>query len=141
MLSLIISASLFSLIYAADNHKVKVGNDGLNFDPNTVKAAVGDTIEFQFYPMNHSVAQANYDRPCEPMSGGSDSKPIFSGFFPVDSSKTESDKMFSMMVNSSDPIWLYCSQAAHCKMGQVMVINPKYAISPMKLDLANDMQG
>jgi hypothetical protein len=31
-----------------------------------------------------------------------------------------------MIVNTTDPIWLYCSQTydSHCQAGQVMVINP-----------------
>ena len=34
-----------SLVYAA-NHEVTVGTGGLIYNPNTVTAAVGDTIEF-----------------------------------------------------------------------------------------------
>jgi hypothetical protein len=32
--------------------------------------------------------------------------------------------MFSMTVNSTAPIWLYCSQGKHCQSGMAMVINP-----------------
>lgn len=60
--------------------KVKVGNakGELVFDRPNVVAGKGDTIEFTFYPMNHSVAQSTFDKPCEPLDNG-----IFSGFFPV----------------------------------------------------------
>jgi plastocyanin len=125
MISLIVFTCLFPLLSFAAEHKVKVGSGGLAFDPDTVKAETGDTIIFEFYPKNHSVAQAAWDKPCVPLPGEGDMRPIYSGFFPVAEDKSESDKVFSMMVNNTDPIWLYCSQQGHCKSGQVMVINPK----------------
>jgi hypothetical protein len=85
---------------------------------------VGDIINFSFYPNNHSIAQASYERPCEPMSG-TDTQPIFSGFFPVEDGDEESKQIFSITINNTDTIWLYCSQGSHCKEGQVMVINQK----------------
>lgn len=39
--------------------QIKVGSGGLNFAPNSVTAAKGDVLEFEFYPMNHSVAMGN----------------------------------------------------------------------------------
>ncbi|TVY88760.1 hypothetical protein LAWI1_G007640 [Lachnellula willkommii] len=36
---------------------IDVGEDGLTFSPNSTTAAIGDTIEFHFYPEKHSVAQ------------------------------------------------------------------------------------
>jgi plastocyanin len=105
-------------------YDVDVGKSGLTFEPSILHASVGDTINFHFWPSNHSVAESTFDKPCQPKSGGIDIHPIFSGFIP--SKQSSSDTMFSMKVNTSDPVWLYCSQTEvdHCKNGQVMVINP-----------------
>ena len=35
---------------------ITVGKGGLVFNPETVTAAAGDTLEFSFYPQSHSVA-------------------------------------------------------------------------------------
>ncbi|MCJ1457641.1 hypothetical protein MMC28_008010 [Mycoblastus sanguinarius] len=64
----------FSL--AKDIH-IDVGKGGLIFDPDSVTAAVGDKLNFFFYPQNHSVAQSKFASPCQPEAGG-----IYSGFFP-----------------------------------------------------------
>ena len=56
--------------------KVDVGEHGFTFDPDTLQVAPGGKVEFHFYPGNHSVAQASFDRPCHPMSDSS----FFSGF-------------------------------------------------------------
>jgi hypothetical protein len=32
--------------------------------------------------------------------------------------------VFTVMVNSTDPIWFYCGQVGHCQGGMVGVINP-----------------
>ena len=107
---------------ATFTHEVKIGSSGLNMEPDTLTAAPGDLINFHFFAQNHSIAQSSFDKPCEPITSGTDA--IFSGFFPI--SKGESDKVFSMRVNSTDAIWLYCSYGDHCKGGQAMVINPPY---------------
>jgi plastocyanin len=64
---------------------VNVGNlkAELVFEPDTVIASVGDIINFHFYPINHSVAQSSFDKPCQPLQGGVGQIPIFSGFLPV----------------------------------------------------------
>lgn len=123
MFSSLIITSLLPMLSSAMEHTVKVGSGGLAFDPDTVQANQGDTIVFEFYPKSHSVAQAAFDKPCEPLSDD-DAKPVFSGFFPIDGDDTMSSTSFSMRVNNTDPMWLYCSQSNHCQSGQVMVVNP-----------------
>ncbi|OCL14251.1 Cupredoxin [Glonium stellatum] len=114
--SIIASASLVGLALAA-NHDVMVGMDGLTFTPNTTTAANGDTVTFHFYPMKHSVVQAAFATPCEPMAGG-----FYSGFVPTSSG--ESMTTFMITVNeTTKPIWFYCSQASHCQSGMVGAIN------------------
>ncbi|MCJ1430311.1 hypothetical protein MMC29_008228 [Sticta canariensis] len=96
---------------------VKVGDGGkLVFVPDHITAAKGDTIEFTFYPHNHSVAQSTFDKPCQALEKG-----IFSGFF---TPTTEpANQTFTVTVNNTDPIWLYCSTAGHCQGGMAMVVN------------------
>ncbi|KAL1970119.1 hypothetical protein VTN77DRAFT_6524 [Rasamsonia byssochlamydoides] len=101
-------------------HDVNVGQNGLVFSPDTLTAAVGDKVNFHFYPVNHSVVQSSFDTPCKPITGGG----IFSGFVP--SSGGVADNMFTITINDTNPIWLYCSQTelSHCQAGMAMVINP-----------------
>ncbi|EQB56238.1 hypothetical protein CGLO_03775 [Colletotrichum gloeosporioides Cg-14] len=101
-------------------HVVKVGDGGLTFSPNDVKAAVGDTVEFHFYPKAHSVAQSSFDKPCEPLSNGT-ATGFFSGPVPVSSG--EGADVFSVKVEDASPKWFYCATAQHCQGGMVGVIN------------------
>ena len=114
--SILASTSLMGLAFAA-NYDVKVGMDStLTFSPNTTTAAAGDTVTFHYYPMKHSVVQAAFASPCEPLAGG-----FFSGFVPTSSG--ESTTTFMITVNDTKPIWFYCSQAKHCQSGMVGAIN------------------
>jgi hypothetical protein len=38
--------------------------------------------------------------------------------------------MFTITINDTNPIWLYCSQTqgSHCQAGMAMVINPPYVL-------------
>lgn len=114
------SATATTGVPATSTHEVKVGSNGLNFDPDSLIASPGDLINFHFFASNHSVAESSFDKPCQPLDGD---KGIFSGFFTA-SGKDEAGQMFSMRLNGTDPIWLYCSSGEHCKGGQSMVINP-----------------
>lgn len=89
--------------------RVDVGKDGLTYGPADLKAAVGDDIEFHFYPKNHTVTQSNFKEPCKPLAGG-----FFSGFVPT---KPEEAGLstFTITVKDDKPIWFYCGQADHCK--------------------------
>jgi plastocyanin len=93
-------------------HQVQVG-PGLTFTPDTLMAAQGDWVEFTF-GAGHSVAQSTFDAPCVPMSDGAG---VYSGF-PNDGD------VWRFMVNSTDPLWLYCSATQHCEGGMSMVVNP-----------------
>jgi plastocyanin len=108
-------------------HVVKVGNANgtLAYSPNNVKANVGDMVQFQFAPNNHTVTQSTFAQPCQPiamnMAGVTG---FYSGFMPVSASSTTTPT-YTIMVNNTTPIWLYCSQGKHCQNGMVMVINEK----------------
>lgn len=73
--SLLATAALASLAYA-ETHTITAREDN-SFDPNDLKAAEGDVVEFHFERGNHSVVSGNYDFPCSPLDRGSG---FFSGF-------------------------------------------------------------
>lgn len=95
-------------------HMVRVGESGFVFDPDTLMAAPGDIIQFQIAP-THSVARSAFDSPCQPMSGAGT---IWTGF------SSNDNTFFSVTVNDTQPLWLYCAAPTHCQMGMSMVINP-----------------
>jgi plastocyanin len=106
---------------------VKVGGvnaTDLKFYPNNIKAAVGDMVQFQFYPKNHTVTQSTFDNPCQPVALNSNVTGINSGFLPVAADATMAP-IYTIQINNTTPIWLYCAQAKHCESGMVMVINEK----------------
>jgi len=62
----------------AANFQVIVGaNNGLTFTPNTVKAAVGDTVQYMFATQNHTVTSGNAAAGCTPNNN------FNSGFVPA----------------------------------------------------------
>jgi hypothetical protein len=89
----------------------------LRFTPNSLNAAPGSFVVFQFYPSLHSVTQSSFSDPCHPLNSTS----IFSGF--VSSSSGPSSRIFTVPIINPDPIYLYCSQPSHCESGMVMAIN------------------
>ena len=89
--------------------EVQVG-PGLDYSPDTVQAADGDTVSFKF-GSGHDVVSGSFDSPCQP-SGG-----IYSG-------NPSEGQMFNVEINGTDPIWIYCSVPQHCQGGMAMVINP-----------------
>jgi len=96
----------------------------LTFKPNSVVAAPGTFVEFHFGAANHSLAESSLANPCSPANTSS----IFAGFnFIVPGTTGTSTSVFTLMINSTDPIWFYCPQvipAAHCPLGMAGVINP-----------------
>lgn len=116
-------------------HVVQVGQNGLMFTPDQLTAAVGDMVQFQFWPQNHSVVQSSFDSPCMPlgstmmMSGSMNSMMnsnmmmgFNSGFMPVAADATM-HPVFTIQINNTNPIWIHCSQMGHCQSGMVMAIN------------------
>lgn len=106
-------------------HIVKVSNKNgsLTYNPSNTIAAVGDMVQFQFYPVNHTVTQSTFANPCVPIHNVmSNTTGFFSGFMPV-SASASTMPLFTMMVNSTTPIWFYCSQGEHCQKGMVGAIN------------------
>lgn len=85
-------------IVNAAAHNVAVGQSGLKYTPNTTYAAVGDTIVFSFYPMDHNVVSGPYDTPCR----DGDGRGIYSGFIPSSEGVAVSQtSLFSLQIFSS----------------------------------------
>lgn len=100
-----LAATTFAKVY-----EVTVG-PGLNYSPDTITdAAEGDIVSFTF-GSGHNVVSGSFDDPCQP-SGG-----IYSG-------DPQDGDVFSVTLNSTDPLWIYCSVPHHCEGGMAMVVNP-----------------
>jgi len=99
---------------------VKVGNAAgdLTFTPSSISANVGSKVEFVFYPAAHSVAQAAFASPCQPLNDTG----FFSGSIKT-SEKPDTEHVFTVTVNDTKPIWFYCATPGHCQKGMVGVIN------------------
>ncbi|MCJ1484704.1 hypothetical protein MMC06_004877 [Schaereria dolodes] len=122
MLSAISRATVLALATStalAKTITVSVGDGGkLLYVPSTVFADIGDEVQFEFYPQNHSVVQAAFDAPCQPISNNA----FYSGYVP--SQGGEASTSFVLTINDTTPLWFYCSQGKHCQNGMVGVINP-----------------
>jgi plastocyanin len=92
-------------------HTVQVGASGFVYSPDSVTAAKGDILEFHFTGTNlHDVVQGTFSNPCSNNDG------IYSGY-------PSTSDVFQVMVNSTDPMWMYCSTPGHCQGGMAMVVN------------------
>ncbi|KAL1841312.1 hypothetical protein VTJ49DRAFT_7149 [Mycothermus thermophilus] len=99
--------------------EVEVGKDGkLEFTPKEIHEPLGTVVRFNFNPKNHTVTQAAFDKPCQPLGEGG----FHSGFIPV--STSPSGAIFEIDVSKDGPMWFYCGQGSHCQTGMVGVINP-----------------
>ncbi|KAF2637515.1 hypothetical protein P280DRAFT_552183 [Massarina eburnea CBS 473.64] len=114
----------------AQTYTVQVGNGDHKFKPDVVQAAVGDIIEFDFFPPNHSVVRAEYKFPCIPYEmTGAGKQGFFSGFNPVDAVLSSPPK-YSLRINDTSPTFFYCSAPGSCiTYGMVGVINPNSTTS------------
>ncbi|KAF2714573.1 Cupredoxin [Pleomassaria siparia CBS 279.74] len=120
--STIFAASAIAGSAMAADHVVVVGKSGLEFSPNNVTAAKGDTVTFKFWPQSHSVAQGAFGTPCAPLAKG-----FWSGYVPTTDTTAAASTTFMYTVqNASAPVWFYCTRASHCQGGMVGVINGPY---------------
>lgn len=127
MLFTLLSLCLAALPFTAAQtiHDVQVGgaNGTLVFDPEAISAVPGDQVVFHFHPKNHTVTQSSFASPCGPKAGGIDS-----GFMPVSPNVTDNFPTYTIAVNDTTPVWIYCRQAAntpasHCGQGMVFAVN------------------
>lgn len=108
---------------------VTVGNGGTTFQPEKVTANPGDMVQFQFVGGNHTATQSTFAQPCQPIGMNSPNVTGFhSGFQPAAASQAQGQtSVFSIMVNNTTPLWVYCAQGQHCEGGMSMVINENTA--------------
>ncbi|KAJ9642553.1 hypothetical protein H2199_004934 [Coniosporium tulheliwenetii] len=90
----------------------------LLYNPESIQAAVGDTVKFVFMQANHSVTQSTFANPCVKMAGGVDS-----GLLPNPNGAPGVE--WTTTVNSTEATWFYCKQRTntHCGKGMVFAIN------------------
>ncbi|TPX14019.1 uncharacterized protein E0L32_000413 [Thyridium curvatum] len=103
--------AVLAAVARAGHHEVAVGKDKqLKFVPETLNAAIGDTITYSFFAKD----------PCHPLEGG-----FFSGFVPTASETEASPTTWTITVKDSKPIWIYCGQTTgnHCQSGMVHAVN------------------
>jgi plastocyanin len=84
----------------SNNLQVLVGGaGGLTYTPNSLSAAVGDTVVFVFLASNHTATQSAFDKPCVKLAGGMDS-----GFMPNVNNSVVPAPMMAMQVTVATPI-------------------------------------
>ncbi|KAF2840760.1 hypothetical protein M501DRAFT_930681 [Patellaria atrata CBS 101060] len=88
------------------------------YSPESIQAAVGDTVHFIFMQKNHSVTQSTFAKPCVKLPEGIDS-----GLLP--NPDGAAGVTFDLQVGTTEPIWFYCKQRTgnHCGKGMVFAIN------------------
>jgi len=118
------SAPAASTAPGATDHKVIVGGSGLIYSPNNIKAQVGDTITFEFHQKNHTVTQSTFGNPCSPLASTSTTGQVGfdSGFMPVAANAT-TFPTWTVSINDTTPVWVFCKQANHCSQGMVLAVN------------------
>lgn len=82
---------------------VVVGGPQDTFAPNSVVAAVGDVIQFQFSNGNHTATQSTPEAPCTPLANG-----MNSGHIPFQDGQTDVGT-FNMPVTSAAPMFIFCA--------------------------------
>jgi plastocyanin len=114
---------LLPLVSAQTIHDVQVGGSSLTFTPEAIFANPGDQVVFHFQQKNHTATQSSFASPCGHKDGGFDS-----GFMPVAANVTSDFPTWTITVNDTQPIWVFCDQAAnlpasHCGAGMVFAVN------------------
>ncbi|KAK7035741.1 programmed cell death protein 5 [Favolaschia claudopus] len=101
---------------SADHLVVVGGTAGNIYTPSNITAQPGDTVTFQFHSKNHTVTSSTFANPCSPNGKFS------SGFMAVSPDATNFPT-FTIQINDTQPIWVYCQQAGHCGQGMVFSVN------------------
>jgi len=107
------------------DHKVIVGGTaGLVYSPNNIKARPGDTVTFEFHQKNHTATQSTFANPCKSLTSTSTTGQVGfdSGFMPVAADAT-TFPTWTVRINDTTPIWVYCQQGNHCGQGMVLAVN------------------
>ncbi|KAH7411652.1 hypothetical protein DE146DRAFT_627705 [Phaeosphaeria sp. MPI-PUGE-AT-0046c] len=106
-------------------HLIKAGAGGFKFSPQQLlNVPVGDIVTFEFYPPDHSVAQAEYGDACVPYELSHSGKVGFWSETQNVSSVAEVTR-YNITINSTEPVFFYCAAKGSCT-DELMVgaINP-----------------
>lgn len=121
-----VTAALASMVSAQGRVTiVDVARNGTRtFSPNNIRVNQGDFVQFHFLTGNHTVTQSNFDNPCAPISMFANATGVHSGFMPAAMAMASGMvSTFTIQVNQTTPMWIYCAQMGHCQGGHTMVIN------------------
>ena len=80
------------------------GRAGLVYSPNSIQAAIGDMVQFNFESANHTLTQSTFPLPCVAMASGADS-----GFMPNPNNTVNPPPSFMVQVTTMSPM---CKQPA-----------------------------
>ena len=99
----------------------------LAYFPEKITAAPGTMVQFQFLAGKHTVTQSTFDNPCVPIGNvNASAAGVFSGAMDVAAAKAQGVlPTYTVMINDTKPVWLYCTTGNHCASGMSMVINEK----------------
>ncbi|KAL7417963.1 hypothetical protein BDY24DRAFT_367787 [Mrakia frigida] len=113
-----LAATLLLAVSAlAADHVVTVGQDAsgaskLVYTPESVTAAVGDSVTFTFPGTTHTATLSSFAAPC---TAAADATAFNVGGTPGG---------YAFNVTSDKPVWFYCKTGSHCAAGMVFAINP-----------------
>jgi len=90
----------------------------LRYNPETVDAAPGDVVEFNFRANAHTVTQSSFEYPCTAIDGG------FKTGLQNNTMDIDRAILKEFVVPKGDkPLWFYCGAPTHCQQGMVFAIN------------------
>lgn len=90
----------------------------LRYSPETVEAAAGDVVEFNFRANAHTVTQSSFENPCTGIDGG------FKTGLQNNTMDVDRAILREFVVPKTDaPLWFYCGAPTHCQKGMVFAIN------------------
>ncbi|KAG9121706.1 hypothetical protein FRC07_002239 [Ceratobasidium sp. 392] len=106
---------------AGKAHRVIVGirNKPYRYHPQYVNANLGDIIQFEFHPENHSTTESTFHHPCRLIPNRFDT-----GFIYIPHNQTMDFPYFEYEVTDKKPHWFHCHQVGHCRAGMVFAVNP-----------------
>ncbi|KAF8209045.1 hypothetical protein K438DRAFT_1754097 [Mycena galopus ATCC 62051] len=119
-----ILVALIPSVLAVDWAIMVGANNMLTFTPDTIVAAIGDTLTFTVVDKNHSTTTTTFDGAvCPPPPGGVGPNGWDSGFL---SDLDGSLPHFTYTVVDTEPHFAACMQAAgaHCRAGMTFALNP-----------------
>lgn len=105
---------------------VRVGDGSLKFEPEQIEAPAGSMVQFHFYK-KHTLTQSTFNEPCQPI------QQIMSNVTGINTGPLTPEAstatplvlpVFTILINDTNPLWMYCAVPDHCAKGMAMVINP-----------------